>query len=446
MASTSGILSHKLHDSRYHKWKVSPRNDLSAKIIAKYYQDEDSNAPQTQQGPYHLVFNKASERHYAQTCGSMFSCSKQLQAQIQYLKGFFQMPENSSPVGVYHHDQFSNTHFAGVTTLKQKHFLASQSGLAGLVISRLLCFKQRGVTHFRSDIQHAQKLSRYIHSEFSSELLVGNRYFYRLPQLICADYPIQVVGSNNKRCKELIPTDQLSTTNINEIKSLFVELYQKHVGQLDLSINLFKRGMMSLCEIRENPNFVQLLTYFWYYTKALMTVQNQIVGFDNENGIKRILAISDLCAIAVLVPRLFSYDVAHIFDNSTQAFSRFVKSTKETYIRLANDGLTAGFLAFAALEPDMISEHSCPLVQDNLMEFDLKSHANYISKRDPVFGPLRQRFAQYIPKRKDSIIYRSRDRYEQTYYPFRLQLEDIRARRERRKQFIRVNRSSCNKK
>jgi hypothetical protein len=123
-----------------------------------------------------------------------------------------------------------------------------------------------------------------------------------------------------------------------------------------------------------------------------------------------------------------------------------VKTTKETYIRLTNDGLTAAFLAFAAVEPNMISEIASPVISERLMGFDLKSHANFISKRDPIFGPLRVMFDKHISKSKDSIIFRSRDRYEGTYYPIRLQLEDIRARRDQRKKLMRVNTSSCNKK
>jgi hypothetical protein len=447
MATTTVVFKHTLHDSRIHNWNISRTNeDLARLIIAKYYETEDSQAPITKDGPFISAFKKASERHHALTYCSMLSCLKQIQAQIQHLNGFYKIHENSTPAGVFHHDHLSNTHFSEQTTLKQKHHLVGQSGITGLLISRLLFLKQHGMIHIRRDSQHAKKLARYIHSEFSSEILLGNRYFYRLPQLICADYPTQVVGSNNTHCKELIPIDQLSTNNINDIKSLLVELYQKHVGQLDLSINMFKRGMMTLCEIRENPNFVQLLTYFWYYTKALMKVQNQIVGFDNENGIKRIVSISDLCAIAVLVPRLFSYDVAHIFDNSNQAFIRFVKTTKETYIRLANEGSIAAFLAFAKVEPNMISELVAPFILDNLMGFNVKSHANFISKRDPVFGLLREKYAKHIPKFGELVILRSRDRFAEKYYPIHLQIEDVRTRGARREELMRVNRSSYNKK
>ena len=444
MTTTSGVLDHTLHDSRIHKWNISRTNEhLARQIIAKYYQNEDSEALGTIGGPIHMALKKASGRQHALTNCSLFSCCKQLHSEIQELNGYFKMPENSSPVSVYRQDPLSNTHFAEQTTSNQKLLFTSQSGMTGLVIARMLCLKQRGPTHIRKDIHHAHKLARYIHSEFSSEILIGNRYFYRLPQLICADYP---VGAKNKGCNELIPDDQLSYASMNDMRSMLVELYQKHMGQIDLSINLFKRGQMSLGQIRRNPDFVQLLTMFWRYTNALMSVQKQNIGFGIENEAKRILALTDLCAIAVLVPKLVSYDVVHIFDNSNQGFSRFVKTTKETYIRLANDGLTAAFLAFAAVEPNMISQIASPVIQDNLMGFDLKSHANFISKRDPIFGPLRVKFDNQIPKPCHSIIFRSIDRYERRYYPFRLQLEDIRSRRAQRKELIRVNRSSYNKK
>ena len=448
MTTTSGVLRHTLHDSRIHNWNISRTNeDLARQIIAKYYQNEDSEASGTIGGPIHMALKKASGRQHALTFCSLFSSGKILQSEIKHLNPFFKMVDNDSPTKAYHHDHLSNTHFAEKTTFKQKHFLVSQSGMTGMLVSRMLCLKQRGLVHIKSDRQLAQKLARYIHSEFSSEILIGNRYFYSLPQLICADYPSAlVVGAKNKGCNELIPDDQLSSPNINDMRSLLVELYQKHMCQMDLSINLFKRGQMSLGQIRSNPDFVQLLTMFWRYINALMAVQKQIIGFGMENEAKRIFAISDLCAIAVLVPRLFSYDVTHIFDNRTQSFSRFVKTTKETYIRLANDGLTAAFLAFAAVEPNMISDITSPVFQINLMGFDLVRAANYISKRDPIFGSLCVKHDQYIPKSSDSIIYRSRERFAQEYYPIQLYLEDIRAMRNRRKELMRVNTSSYNKK
>jgi len=445
MTTASGVLSHQLHDFRFHSWKISGTNEVLARhVVAKYYQNEDSHLVNTLHSPN--VLKKASKRAHSLTLCSQISCQKLIQAKISEITKWYKIEETGSQAIVHHVDHLSNTHFAEQTTQKQKRFLASQSGMTGLLISRLLCLKEQEICHIRSARNLSHKLATYVHSEFSAEILMGNRYFYRLPQLICADYSkCFVVGVKNRGITEIIPNDLLSPTNINQTKSLVVELYQKHIGQIELAVSLFKRGELSLEAIRTNPDFVKLLAMFWHYTNLLMAVQKNIgIGIGSDRDVKRTIAISNLCSIAILLPGLFSFDVAHIFDNPHQSFVRLIKTTKEAYIRLANDGLTAAFLAFGAIEPEMISEIASPVISDKMMNFDLNSHANYISKRDPTFGSFRLKFDKYIPKSSSRIIFRTRDRFVPTYYPIRFQLEDLGSNGARRQELVRVNRYFSN--
>ena len=150
---------------------------------------------------------------------------------------------------------------------------------------------------------------------------------------------------------------------------------------------------------------------------------------------------------AVIVPRLYDYDIAHIFDSANCSYANYIHTAKATWLRLAGDGSTASFLAFAAIEPTMVTENYGPKLGGNPAEYhglSLKSCANYIPSRDPIFGALRKKHQSHIMRTADAInmsfgrvyqpdikspargVYRVQDRYAQMYAQFHEMVEDVR--------------------
>jgi hypothetical protein len=440
---THSTYNHTLNDSRIHSWNVRTKNSNgSNKVIEEYYLNEEMAAPNVGK-PRNAVLRKAFGRHTAVTASSLYSCRKILQREICQVHPNFRMVNEQNTSSAQVHDVSSLTHFTDLTSFKQKHLLAGQSGMVGLLIARLLRVKEQGICHIWTNKQASEMIARYSHSEFSTEILVGNRYLYRLPQLISCDYSDKyVVGSTSNGCKETIPLDCNTPEKIKETHSLLLDLYRRHIDSLCSAVNLFKVGKVSLDEIRTNPEFVQLLSVFWRYNNQLMAIQSNILPSDYQCELKRIFAVSDICSISAQVPRLISYDIAHIFDNPRQSFAIFLKTTKETFIRLSNDGLTSAFLTFAAIEPKMISNDFNPTHSTKYVGFDLVCHANHIPSKHVTFGSLRIQYARHIPIWKNTnkrAIYRSIDQYQPKYYPVQVQIDDIRAGRCQTKKSMRVN-------
>jgi hypothetical protein len=107
-----------------------------------------------------------------------------------------------------------------------------------------------------------------------------------------------------------------------------------------------------------------------------------------------------------VTPLLYQYDISQIFDISYQSYSNFNKVTKETLTRLAGDGSTASFLAFSAIEPDMVTKKYAPKLGGSLCDYHsltLKSCANHIPSRHPIFGALRVKHRRHIIRTADAV-------------------------------------------
>jgi len=124
---------------------------------------------------------------------------------------------------------------------------------------------------------------------------------------------------------------------------------------------------------------------------------------------------------------------------------KYIKATKESWSRLANDGSTATFLAFAAIEPEMVTTDYAPTIgcASAYQTLSLKSCANYIPSRHPVFGGLCLKHRDHIPRTADVLntmyenhavnykktnvgILRTTDRNQPTYNSFGDLVDDIR--------------------
>jgi len=429
---TTSVFNHKLPDGKFHKWNASlkPSGD-PPQSLTDYYQNEDLEATCPRK-PEHHFNRKALKRHFAFTSSSLMSCQKIVQQEIRVFDPSYKLSDIQCSSRADVHDISDLTHFTALNSFSQKHFLACQSGMAGLLITRFLGVKKFGVLKIKLNKKYTDLFAKYSHSAFSSEVLIGNRYFYGLPQIIrkdCAADLRRVVGATKIGCWELVSEADLTPEKISETDTMLTELYEKHIETLLADVNQFKLGKMAIGEIRNNCDYVKLLHTFWHYANQLMKIQSKIIPHLDCSDVKRIIAVTNICVMPAKFPKLFSYDIAHIMDSPLQHYAKFVKTTKQTLIRLANDGLTSAFLSFAAIEPNMVLDHMAPMVDSSLSGFTLKCQANYIPSRHTILGSLRIKYNSHIPTWKNMtypIVYRSRDRFNPMYYPVQLQLEDLR--------------------
>jgi hypothetical protein len=92
-----------------------------------------------------------------------------------------------------------------------------------------------------------------------------------------------------------------------------------------------------------------------------------------------------------------------LLDNAGQSYAKFVKTARQTLLRLSNDGLTTAFLSFATIEPQMITAEMAPKHGTKYLTTTLPSCANHIPSRHPLFGALRVKLREHIPRTADAV-------------------------------------------
>jgi len=225
-------------------------------------------------------------------------------------------------------------------------------------------------------------------------------------------------------------------------------------------VQQYKRGFVSRDTIREDPEFVKMMTAFWRLASQLLKIKDDfeaqaanpltLMWFSSRKNARRITMVSVVNEPGVIAPGLYDYDIAHIFDNASSSYAIYIQTVKSTWLRIAGDGSNASFLAFAAIEPTMVTEDYAPKIGGNLAEYhglSLMSCANYISSRDPVFGALRKRHQCHMIRTADAVnesfgrvhphqldspargVCRDHDRFEKKYAPFYEMVEDVREKK-----------------
>jgi len=354
-----------------------------------------------------------------------------------------------------------------------KHHLTALSGMTGLLVRRMLgiglgggacrCRHINGLPvapfplgdlHETTKSTHAERMNQYIHSALAAEYIIGNRYFrnvviarravlnlaasssYTEFPVLAADAAPEVREEQRRRYEQdrECPVGMLhcnATKNLaaNDItpealeitKQELLEAYSANIDRLMAAIRQYRRGFVSLADIRTDPEFVRLTIAFWRYLNQLMKMKTDFEirdatdalkmpfravhpvdynTFRENKDAKRFVLISSLSEPAVLVPLMFRYDVARIFDNWRQSYVKYISTTRATWVRLANDGSTASFLAFAAIEPGMVTSDYAPTIgcASDWHTLTLKSCANHIPSRHPVFGELRVKYRRHIKR------------------------------------------------
>lgn len=311
-----------------------------------------------------------------------------------------------------------------------------------------------GDLHETTKRTHAELMNQYIHSALAAEYIIGNRYFrnvvlarravlnlaasssYTEFPVLAEDAAPEVreeqrrryeqdrecpVGMLRCNASKKLTAGDITPESLEITRKELLATYSANIDRLMAAIQQYRRGFVNLEEIRTDPEFVRLNTSFWRYLNQQMKMKNDFEirdaaaaskmpftavhpadynAFRENKDAKRFVLISSLSEPAVLVPLMFRYDVARIFDNWRQSYVKYLSTARGTWVRLANDGSTASFLAFAAIEPGMVTDDYAPTIgcATDWHTITLKSCANHIPSRHPVFGELRVKHRRHIKR------------------------------------------------
>lgn len=311
-----------------------------------------------------------------------------------------------------------------------------------------------GDLHETTKSTHAELMNQYIHSALAAEYIIGNRYFrnvvlarravlnlaasssYTEFPVLAADAAPEVreeqrrryeqnregpVGMLRCNASKKLTAGDITPESLEITRKELLTAYSANIDRLMAAIQQYRRGFVNLEEIRTDPEFVRLNIAFWRYLNQQMKMKNDFEirdatdalnlpfravhpadynAFRENKDAKRFVLITSLSEPAVLVPLMFRYDVARIFDNWRQSYVKYLSTARGTWVRLANDGSTASFLAFAAIEPGMVTDDYAPTIgcATDWHTITLKSCANHIPSRHPVFGELRVKHRRHIKR------------------------------------------------
>jgi hypothetical protein len=346
-----------------------------------------------------------------------------------------------------------------LTSTYQKGHLTALSGMTGLLVTRLLMPTTPQIISLKTKKTHAEITQHYIHSALAAEYLLGNRYYRRASVTTTTTTPLEKekhpVGFLD--CDVKSNRAATAATGDNVTQEELHQLYNANIARLSFMIQQYKRGFVCRDTIRTDPEFVRLMSAFWRLARQLLKMNDDFeaqaanpltrMWFSSRKNARRLTMVSIVAETGVLVPGLYDYDVAHIFDNASGSYVNYIHTVKSTWIRLAGDGSNASFLAFAAIEPTMVTEDRAPRIGGNPAEYhglSLMSCANYIQSRDPVFGALKKRHSCHMIRTADAVnmsfgqvhpyqlcspargVCRDQERFQPRYAPFYEMVEDAR--------------------
>ena len=439
-------------DGWNHEWNVSATLDNDAwksvtARISEYYHAESTKTK-----------TPAFPRHHALILAALGSSSKLVSRAFPstVVSGYERFSLTLPPT------QQQQMFTTELTSTYQKHHLTALSGMSGLLVTRLFMMPTTPqIISLKTKKKHAEITQQYIHSALAAEYLIGNRYYCCASVTSTTTTPLE----KEKHPVGFLDCDSISNLTAADITPDAIratqeelhQLYNANIARLSFMIQQYKRGFVSRDTIREDPEFVRLMSAFWRMASQLLKMKDEFeaqaanpltrLWFSSKKNARRITMVSIVAETAVLVPGLYDYNVAHIFNNARGSYANYIQSVKSTWLRLAGDGSNASFLSFAAIEPTMVTEDHAPRIGGNPAEYhglSLVSCANYIPSRDPVFGALKKRHSCHMMRTADAVnmsfgqvnphqhgspargVCRDRDRFEPRYAPFYEMVEDAR--------------------
>jgi hypothetical protein len=411
--------THTFSNNTTHIWNI--RSSSAASVISDFYLHENMSSTDNRQ-PGHTQINKSFPRHHALVCASLGSShdiiARDLEAAatgggVVCRKRY---AATAAAARAHAHDTRHVTHFTTISAY-QKHHIASMSGLAGLVVARWIGLRSARPHTIKTAKTHAELTAKYIHSALSCEILIGNRYYRGLPTLLT---DLRIVGSDNSSSMALLTTEDITPKGVAITKTELLEIYAAQIERLLRAVKQYKRGFVSLESIRTDPEFGRLMHAYWRYCNQVMKVQyNFEESRDNDyhDDTKSLFVMADVCSVCAMVPQLYNYDVVHLLDNTKQSYAKFVKTARNTLVRISNDGLTMAFLSFAAIEPQMTTSEMAPKHGTDYLTTTIASCTNHIPSRHPLFGELRVKHREHIPRTADAVGDIGIPRYSARVYP-----------------------------
>jgi len=448
--TTATKLKTTLHmDGWNHEWKVSVAlggdelNSVTARI-SEYYHAESTKTK-----------TPAFSRHHALILAALGSSSKLVsQAFPATIVSGYERPLLTLPT------QQQQMFTTPLTSTYQKGHLTALSGMTGLLVTRLLMpTTPHQIISLKTKKKHAEITQQYIHSALAAEYLLGNRYYRRAS--VTTTTPLEKekhpVGFLDCDFKSTLTAADIAPDAIRATQEELHQLYNANISRLSFMIQQYKRGFVSRDTIREDPEFVRMMSAFWRLARQLLNMKDEFqaqaanpltqMWFPSRKDARRLTMVSIVAETGVLVPGLYDYDVAHIFDNASGSYVNYIHTVKSTWVRLAGDGSNASFLAFAAIEPTMVTEDHAPRIGGNPAEYhglSLMSCANYIPSRDPIFGALKKRHSCHMLRTADAVnmsfgqvdprercspargVCRDQERFQPRYAPFYEMVEEAR--------------------
>jgi hypothetical protein len=430
-------------DGWSHSWNVVSTNTnpecmsstKPARVITDYYHKEKCGAfpRKLNELSEPKPINRSYPRHHALVLAARCSSSKLDSSEFAFVttgyeRGCSEVNGSLSRFAYARvHDDERVTPFTELASVYQKHHLTCLAGLSGLLVTRLLNRRRPlpMISSPKTTKKYAEITKQYLHSALAAEYLIGNRYYRNLMinhRSLGVRHPVGFLVSDvsaNLTADDIAP-DALRATQ-DELR----QSYNANIGRLLAMIEMFKRGFVSIDQIREDPEFVRLMTAFWRSANQTIKMKNEFehqpappppppqdfdyaspLSFEERKDAKRISMIARIAEPAAIAPMLYQYDVAHLFDSQKQSYAHYINMTKHTWTRLANDGSTASFLALAAIEPQMVTDDHVPQLGGTPSVFhgiSLKSCANHVPTRHPVFGSLRMKHRFHILRTADAL-------------------------------------------
>ena len=424
-------------------WRIynNKNKENTRQHLEQYYSHEDASNDRTcdrlqTSFPYHHCLMKASHH------------SSQVVLDAQCLYPYFKTNQNKThfthtehinsihALARIHEDETSKTPFTELTAFQKTHLIA-QSAMTGLLVSRLFGISSAKPWTIQSSKKHADLTAKYIHSALASEYLIGRRYYYNLPTVLTQE--TRTVG--NAPILKSMSAENATFEKIQENRARLVALYNSNIPRLEHAMKQFTRGFLSLQAIREDPEYIKMLEMFWLLQSqcmkyrevvALGSIPRQIfcennnIAYDSKSI--NILTCNLVFSCQAIFPKLFSYDVAHLFDNCTGSYAKYVKTTKAKQLELCSQGLISAFLTFSAVEPNMVSDCLAPHMEKPWhYPSDFSSYAFHIPSRDTIFGALVLKHRSHIPRHVniERTFFMTRNNKECFYLPMQEVLTEL---------------------
>ena len=446
-------------------WRIyhddKKQSNHAEKMVEQYYFHEDvSNVNKLASGQ---CIQKSFPQHHCLMRASLSSaqtiiddkCSDRFYAKSTYV---FQTDRIDSTCAVarVHSSEGFKTPFTELTAHQKKHLMA-QSAMAGLLVSRLFGFSSTKPHTIRWLKKHADITAKYIHSALACEYLIGNRYYYNLPAVLrqemfpIGQLPIEKILVN-------IKAKDATYDKIQESRAQLVELYNSNIERLEDAVKQFRRGTLSIQTIREDSEYKKMLDMFWLlqtqcmkYRSVSESCMSARQTYCERNNIAfhrrsiQVMVCNLVFSCQVIYPRLFAYEIAHLFDNCSGTYARYVQVTKAKLLEMCNQGLTSAFLTFSAIEPNMVSTNLAPHIKEcDAHPSDFSEYAYHIPSRDAIFGPLLSKHRVHIPRPVNiaRTFFMTRNNNDCFYLPTQEALTELRTGKKVAKQVWKKNKQN----